>query len=281
MLNITDQLIASAGIRADHYENKGAYNYAGVQTAKPFDQTAFSPKFGLVYQPIKDALSLFGNYQNGFVNPGLYTNGSGQSIVAKLQNANQVEGGIKMALFNGKLNGTLSYYRINLTNVLRSIPNSPVYGQVQDGTQNSKGIEAEIIANPVTAINVVAGFAYNDSKYTKGDPDVLGLRPNTAGSPYLANLYVSYRLPQNSIKGLGVGFGGNYASNNYIINSISQGAFFLPSYTLFNSSVFLDRTKYRFGLSANNVFNKHYYTGYTTVNPQKLRQFVLTASYKL
>jgi len=45
--------------------------------------------------------------------------------------------------------------------------------------------------------------------------------------------------------------------------------------------VFLDRPKYHLGLSANNLFNKYYYTGYTTVNPQKLRQFVLSASYKL
>jgi len=109
----------------------------------------------------------------------------------------------------------------------------------------------------------------------------LGRRPNTAGSPYLANLYVSYRLPQNTIRGLGFGLGGNYASDNKIVNSVSQGTFSLPSYTLVNASVFLDRTKYRLGLSANNLTDKHYYTGYTTVNPQKLRQFVLSASYKL
>ncbi|ASU35587.1 TonB-dependent receptor [Mucilaginibacter xinganensis] len=281
VLNITDQLIASAGGRLDHYENKGTYNFDHVQQTRPFNQTAFSPKFGLIYQPVKDQLSFFANYQNGFVNPGVFTNGNNEPVVAKLQNANQVEGGFKLALFNGKLNGTISYYRINLTNTLRAIPNSPVYGQVQDGTQTSKGFETEIIANPFSGINIVAGFSYNDSKYTRADSDVIGRRPNTAGSPYLANLYISYRLPQNVVKGLGVGIGGNYASDNKIINSNSQGTFSLPSYTLFNGSLFFDRSKYRLGLSANNITNKHYYTGYTTVNPQKLRQFVLSASYKL
>jgi len=281
VVNITEQLIASAGVRLDHYENEGTYNIDHVQQSKPFNQTAFSPKFGLIYQPVKEALSLFVNYQNGFVNPGIYTNANNQPTVAKLQNANQIEGGVKLALFNGKLNGTISYYRINLTNSLRAIPNSPVYGSIQDGTQNSKGFEAEVIANPVTGINVVAGFAYNDSKYTNAEADVIGRRPNTAGSPYLANLYVSYRLPQNTVKGLGFGLGGNYASDNKIVNSASQGTFSLPSYTLLNASVFLDRTKYRLGLTANNLTDKHYYTGYTTVNPQKLRQFVLSVSYKL
>ncbi|HVW98462.1 MAG TPA: TonB-dependent receptor [Mucilaginibacter sp.] len=281
VLNITDRLIASAGVRVDHYKHKGTYNLDNVQLTKPFSQTAFSPKFGLIYEVIKDGLSLFGNYQNGFVNPGVYTNGDNQPTVADLQNANQIEGGVKLALFNGRLSGTISYYHIRLSNMLRSIPNSPVYGQVQDGTQTSKGFEAEIIANPVNGVNVVGGFSYNDSKYTRGDADVLGLRPVTAGSPYLANLYISYRLPQTALKGLGLGFGGNYASDNKIVNSVSQGTFSLPSYTLLNASLFFDRPKYHFGLSANNLTNKHYYTGYTTVNPQKLRQFVLSASYKL
>ncbi|MET3978191.1 iron complex outermembrane receptor protein [Mucilaginibacter sp. UYP25] len=281
VINITDRLIASIGARVDRFENKGTYNLDGLQTVKPFAQTGFSPKLGLIFQPIKEALSIFANYQNGFKNPDVFTDGSGTAVIPKIQNANQAEGGVKMALFNGKLNGTLSVYRIKVTNTIRSIPNSPVFGSIQDGTQTSKGFEAELVANPVSAINIVAGFSYNDSKYTAGDPDVLGLRPNTAGSPYLANLYVSYRLPQSLIKGIGVGIGGNYASNNKVINSVSQGSFELPSYALLNASVYLDRPKYRFGLSGNNLTDKHYYTGFTTINPQRLRQFVLSASYKL
>jgi len=280
VINLTDKLIASLGVRVDRYENKGNYSLDGEQTSKPFNQTAVSPKFGLVYQPIRDALSLFANYQNGFNNPDPYLNANNESINPKIQNANQIEGGVKMGLFNGKLNGTLSYYRINVTNIIRAIPGSAI-GSIQDGTQNSKGFEAEIAASPVASVNIIAGFAYNDSKFTKANADVEGYRPNTAGSPYLANLYISYRLPQNTIKGLGVSAGGNYGSANKVINSVSQGTFELPSYTLLNGSVFLDRAKYRFTFSGNNLTNKHYYTGFTTINPQKLRQFILTASYKL
>lgn len=281
VVNITDRLIASVGLRVDRFENKGSYKLDGSLSSPSFSQTAFSPKFGLIYQPIKDALSLFANYQNGFQNPGVYINSDNVSAIAKVQNANQIEGGVKMALFNGKLNGTLSYYRINLTNVLRVDPNSPVFGQIQDGTQSSKGFEAEIIANPISSVNIIAGFSYNDSKMTKGGVDVQGLRPNTAGSPYLANFYASYRLPATALKGLGIGFGGNYASANKIINSVSQGSFELPAYTVLNGNLFYDKSKYRFGLSVNNLANKEYYTGYTTINPQRLRQFVLSASYKL
>jgi len=282
VFNITEQLLASAGVRVDRFENKGSYDLAGTQTAKPYSQTVLSPKFGLVYQALKEQLSFFANYQNGFVNPRPFQDITGTTVTPKAQNANQLEGGVKMALFNGKLNGTVSYYNIKLTNVLRNlqgtaeIPNP----QVQDGTQRSEGFEAEIIANPISALNVIAGFSYNNSKYIRADADVEGLRPNTAGSPYLANFYVSYRLPQTLVKGLGAGFGGNYASENKVINSVAQGTFTLPSYTVLNANLFLDRVKYRLGLAANNVGNKRYYTGYTTINPQNPRQFVLSASYK-
>jgi iron complex outermembrane receptor protein len=282
VVNITDRLIASVGLRVDRFENKGSYKLDGSLSSPSFSQTAFSPKFGLIYQPIKDALSLFANFQNGFQNPGVYNDADTKPVIAKVQNATQIEGGVKMALFNGKLNGTVSYYRINLTNVLRNVPGSGAQAiQVQDGTQNSKGFEAEIIANPIASVNIIAGFAYNDSKFTKSDANVQGLRPNTAGSPYLANFYASYRLPATALKGLGIGFGGNYASSNKIINSVSEGSFELPSYVVLNSNLFYDKVKYRFGLSVNNLANKEYYTGYTTINPQRLRQFVLSASYKL
>ncbi len=85
------------------------------------------------------------------------------------------------------------------------IPVSLPSRRIQDGTQLSKGIEAEIIANPVTGLNLVAGFSYNDSKYEKADADVKGLRPATAASPYTANWWISYRLPAGTLKGLGAG----------------------------------------------------------------------------
>lgn len=280
VINLTDRLIASIGARVDNYHNKGTYLLDGTQSAKPFNQTGFSPKFGLIFQPVKDQVSLFANYQNGFSNPGLYTDADNQSAIAKLQNANQAEGGVKLSLFDGKLSSTLSYYRIKVTNTLRQVAGLPYYAQIQDGTQVSKGFEAEIIANPIPSVNIVAGFSYNDSKYTGGDVSIIGYRPNTAGSPYLTNFYASYRLPGSALKGLGLGFGGNYVSKNKIINSAAEGTFSLPAYTILNTNLFYDKAKYRFGLSVNNLANKKYYTGYTTINPQRLRQVVLSASYK-
>jgi len=82
------------------------------------------------------------------------------------------------------------------------------------------------------------------------------------------------------VKGLGFGFGGNYASDNKIINSVSQGVFIIPSHTIFNATAFYDQPKYRINFAVNNLANKEYWVGYTTLNPQMLRQMVLSLTYK-
>lgn len=277
VFNITDQLIASAGLRVDRFDNKGNYDPTTQTTSGAYKQTAFSPKFGLVYQPLKDHISLFANYQNSFNNK---TGTTENNQPLKPEQANQIEGGVKLDLFDGKLSGTVSYYDIKVKNIVRPSTINPILS-VQDGTQYSKGFEAEVIANPIIGLNIVAGFSYNDSKLTKSaDASVEGLRPATASSPYLANFWVSYKFHQGAVKGFGLGFGGNYASDNKIVNSRTIGVFTLPAYTVLGASAFYDTNKYRFGAKLDNLTNEKYWIGYTTINPQKLRSFALSATYK-
>ena len=276
VFNITDRLIFSAALRSDYFENKGNYDQASGKYSGKFDQTAFSPKFGLVYQPVKNKVSLFANYQNGFTN---ITGTDYKGKTFKPEQATQIEGGVKLNAFGGKLNGTISYYDIEVKDLVRPYAANPNFS-IQDGTQLSKGIEAEIIAKPAMGLNVVAGFSYNDSKYEKADPDVEGRRPATAMSPYSANLWIGYSLLYGKAKGLGFGFGGNYASDNKILNSEYYGVFTLPEYVVMNATVFYDQPKYRIGLKVDNLTNKHYWIGYTTMNPQKLRSLTGSISFK-
>lgn len=276
VLNITDNLIASAAIRADHFDNKGDYDQATGKYSGSYNQKAFSPRFGLVYQPVKDRISLFANYQNGFTNIA-GTDYKGKTF--KPEQATQIEGGIKADAFGGKLSGTISYYNIEVKDIVRPYAANPNFS-IQDGTQLSKGIEAEIIAKPALGLNILAGFSYNDSKYEKADADVEGRRPATAMSPYTANLWIGYSLLYGKAKGLGLGFGGNYASDNKIVNSNYYGVFTLPEYVILNATVFYDQPKYRIGLKVDNLTNKEYWIGYTTMDPQKLRSVTGSISFK-
>ncbi|WP_149698899.1 TonB-dependent receptor [Chitinophaga sp. CF418] len=278
VLNITDKLAVQAALRVDYFDRKGTYdNTSGKTGADGYTQTALSPKFGIVYQIIKDKFSVFGNYQNGFKNVAGYDSSKQKAFTP--EQANQIEGGVKMDLFDGRLTGTFSYYDIKVKDIVRTDPEHPLRS-IQDGTQLSKGFEAQIIANPIQGLNIIAGFAYNDSKYEKSSSDVEGRRPTTAGSPVLANLWLSYHLPISATRGLNFGFGGNYASETKVVNSASTGIFTLPEYTVLNASISYDTNKFRIGAKVDNLTDKHYWIGYSTMNPQKTRSITGSIAFK-
>lgn len=276
VLNVTDKLLLSAGLRIDRFHNRGTYMPDADTTTGKYDQTALSPKFGIVYQLVKDKVALFGNYQSGF------TNQNGQDYTGKTfkpEQARQWEGGVKLNAFNGRLSTTLSYYDIKVNDLVRTDPAHPNFS-IQNGTQFSRGFEAEVIANPFRGFDIAAGYAYNDSKLAQADADVEGRRPVTAGPANLVNFWASYHFSGEKLKGLGIGFGGNYASDNRTINSKSTGVFILPSYTVLNASIFYNKPSYRISLKMDNLTNEKYWIGYTTIDPQMLRRVVASVAFK-
>jgi len=280
VLNLTDKLSVLAALRVDRYDNKGGLFYSPVDAYK---QTAWSPKFGLVYQPIKDRLAVFANYQNSFTNQNsTYLDAQGQSYATKPERANQAEAGVKLDAAGGRVSATVSYYDIRVSNILRTLGYNAAGIAIgsQDGNQWSRGAELSLTTSPLPGFNVVAGFGYNYSVFVNTSDDVNGRRPNTASSPVLANAWLSYRQPEGPLRGLGLGVGGNYASDNKIVNSATLGEFVLPSYTVLNASVFYDQPHYRLSVKADNFTNTHYWIGYTTINAQKLRSIVGSVAYK-
>lgn len=278
VLNVTDRLLVMAGVRLDYYDNKGTFNLATgkINDGSAYHQVAASPKFGAVYQVIKDQLSVFGNYQNGFTNQQ-GADSAGHTF--RPEQANQWEAGVKTDLFNGRLSGTISYYDIKVKDIVRADPTHPNFS-IQNGTQRSKGLEVEVVANPLAGLNITAGYAYNDSKYLLSDASTEGRRPGTAGPANLANLWISYRISGGAAKGLGFGFGGNYADKNKIINYSPDDVFYLPSYTVLNAAITYDRAKFRLALKLNNLTDKLYFTGYSTFNAQTPRQLVASAAFR-
>ncbi|WP_317206709.1 TonB-dependent receptor [Mucilaginibacter daejeonensis] len=287
VFNVTESLMAMASLRVDRFDSRGSYNFATNMMANNsvYKQTAVSPKFGLVYQIVKDQVSVFGNYMNGFRNVAPVTQPLNDiSGVFKPQQANQIEGGVKVDVFQNKLNFTASYYDIKVNNTTRTAPlvrNGTTYNiTIQDGKQVSRGFEMDLIANPVMGLNIVAGYSHNNSKMTESAASVLGRRPVSAGPADLVNAWISYTQPTGKLSGLGVGFGGNYAGKNIVSNDAVVGQFTLPSYTVLNSTVFYNAKQFRLGLKVDNLTNKTYYKGWTTVEMQQPRAVVANVSFK-
>jgi iron complex outermembrane receptor protein len=275
VVNVTDHLMALLSVRVDRFESKGTRNHSvdTVLANTRYRQTAVSPKFGLVYQVVKDKVSLFANYMNGFSNLAPVTQPVPEiSGVLKPQQANQMEGGVKLDLCNNRLRVTASYYDIKVDNMTLTdvyVKDGRNYNiTVQEGTQRSKGVELEVQANPIDGLNILAGYSYNDSKFTKAAPALNGRRPAAAGPANLANAWISYTLPTGKLKGLGAGVGGNYVDKHLTANSATTGVFTLPSYTLLNGTVFYDANWYRLGVKIDNATNVAYFVGQGVLSPQ-------------
>lgn len=271
VVNFTDNLMAMLSLRVDRYARQ-ATRTNGVVSNDGDKQTQFSPKLGLVYQPIKDKIALFGNYLNGFSNPTPSLNSTTQIYSYwKPEKANQWEGGVKLDLFDGKWSSTISYYNIEVKDKVRALGDGT---SAQDGTQQSKGFEFDIIANPFTGFNMVAGYGYNDNTFTKDTEANEGKR--AAWTPvHVANVWISYRLMNGTAKGLGVGFGGNYAGKTFF--DVDE-KFSVPAYTIFGATIFYDQPKYRVGLKCNNLTGERYWNFYG--QPQKPTEVVANISYK-
>ncbi|MBV7529463.1 TonB-dependent receptor [Chitinophaga sp. sic0106] len=286
VLNVTDRLLAMASLRVDYYDLKGYKDYISQTTGAGYNQVALSPKFGLIYQVVKDRVSLFANYMNGFKNVAPQTFPLPElQYTMKPQQANQWEGGVKTELANGKLNLTASYYDIKVNNILLpatyTAPDGTVYNyNSQGGVQTSRGFELEVGANPLPGLNITAGYSHNTSNLPEAPANTKGLRPVSAGPVDQANLWVSYTVKSGTLHGLGAGFGGNYASENIVTNTVTTGQFILPSYTILNASVFYDVKKYRIGLKLDNLTNKEYFTGWTTIEQQMPRRFSANVTYR-
>lgn len=276
LINVTRDLMALVSLRIDRFVNVGILNNSTNVTSAGYKQTAYSPKFGLVYQLIPEKISLFGNYQNGFTNKtGTDYNGD----AFRPEHANQYEGGVKFDLLAGKISGNVSYYDIKVSDIVRAYDLNPALS-IQNGTQKSKGIEAELIANPIAGLNIITGYGYNDSRYVNTSDNLNGLRPVSAGPEQTINAWVSYRINRGVMEGFGAGFGGNYATANYAVNTKALGQFILPSYKIYNAAVFYDQKRYRIGLKVNNLGNTKYWVGNSTMNPQMLREIIANLTFK-
>ncbi|MFC6101182.1 TonB-dependent receptor [Olivibacter domesticus] len=269
VLNITDRLMAMLSLRVDRFENAAPIANGVKAATGAYNQTAFSPKLGLTYQLVKDQLSVFGNYMNGFQNVGPVTQPTGTVDIFKPRQANQWEGGVKLEVLNKKLNATLSYYDIKISNDTRNVEGV----MIQDATSKSKGFEAELIANPVDGLNIIAGYASNSYRILNASANIGNYQAQVPTD--FINFWASYKFTGNVLKNIGLGFGGNYVSSCFFD---AENTIVIPAYTVLNASVFYDQPKWRLSLKANNLSNERYWTNYGI--PETLRQYLGTISFK-
>ncbi|MEH2463052.1 TonB-dependent siderophore receptor [Nostoc sp.] len=119
--------------------NSTSISVDGITTKSEFNDGAFSPRAGLVYQPI-EPISLYASFSTSFV-PNNSRTASGEAL--EPSRGTQYEVGIKSELFDRRLSVTLAAYDITKTNILTTDPNNILYS-IAVGEVKSRGIELDI-----------------------------------------------------------------------------------------------------------------------------------------
>ncbi|MEH1914728.1 TonB-dependent siderophore receptor [Nostoc sp.] len=253
-ISILDNLKLLVGGRLD-WVSQNQTN-SGIDSPEQND-SAFSPRVGLVYQPSK-SVSLYTSYSQSF----LPTSGFNPDDRAfKPTKGTQYEAGIKTDFLDGKLSTTLAAYQITKTNVTIEDQNNRGF-QIQVGEQRSRGIELDITGEILPGWKVIGSYAYTDAEVTE-DIDIsvgnklLGVPENQA------SLWTTYEIQKGDLKGLGFGLGLFYVGERA---ALSDNSVELPNYLRTDAAIFYRRDRLNAAINIRNLFDTDYFSstyGYT------------------
>ena len=211
---------------------------------------AFSPRLGVVYQPI-EPLSLYGSFSQSFT-PNNALDEDGELI--EPVRGTQFEAGIKGELFDGDLFATLAAFNINQTNIAIA---DPVLDNVSRaiGEQRSRGIELDVIGEILPGWNIITSYAYTDTEVTEDDgSETEGNR--FQGVPENAvSLWTTYEIQSGNLQGLGFGAGLFFVGER---EGDIDNTFQVPSYTRTDASIFYNQDKWRAAINVRNLFDIDY-----------------------
>lgn len=265
-----------AGFRYDNLTTASTYYGSSASTIN--DRPPLTPRFGVLWQPVKQA-SLYGSYTEnyGITALGAQTQ-NGQPLPP--ESAQQWEAGIKGEFLDKKLTTTLAFYQITKQNIPTADPSNPAF-ETAIGQARSRGLELEATGEILPGWKIIGGYSYISSVITQDNgtsfdgypsPSMQGLR--LPGVPYNSgSLWSTYEIQEGPFKRLKVGAGVVARSqeqaydstvppySGYVVDSI-------PAFAVLNAMASypfrVGSTKWTAQVNLNNIFNTAYFS---TVNP--------------
>lgn len=239
-----------------------------------------TPRLGITYD-LTDSLALYAAYSTGF--RGAYNYNGRETPKPEL--SRNYEAGIKMAFNDLGLSGTLAVFEQTRRNVSTPDPdpaNAILGYSVQSGEQRARGVEADLVWEPIPAFSLLTSYAYTQAEVTDDNSIPIG-----AGLPrvprHSGRLAARYRILDGAAKGLGFGAGITALSARELTlpNTVS-----VPGYALLDAQTSYEFDHYTVSVSAVNltgrkVFETYQYLGSPVVLPTQPRSafLTLTASF--
>jgi iron complex outermembrane receptor protein len=279
-IDLGDQWKVRIGGRYDWFKQEIADRLSTLQPPEQ-DVTKFSPSAGLVYEP-SDGLSFYAAYGEGF-RPN-----SGFDILRRPFEPEETESyevGMKFALANGTLNGTIAVFQMEKTNVITADPVNSGFS-VAIGEAESKGVEFELSGDLPAQFRFMLSYAYTDAESSTSvlDPDFR--KVVQAGDP-LINIpehnasVLLFKDFDIGTRTLTLGAGAKYFSRRL---GETGTDFYLPEYTLVRLQASFDLTdKLSLAGEVTNLTDEEYYpASYSSlwVAAGAPQQFQIRASYE-
>ena len=239
-----------------------------------------TPRLGITYD-LTQTLALYAAYSTGF--RGAF-NFNGRET-PKPELSRNYEAGVKLAFKDLGLTGTLAAFEQTRRNVSTPDPdpaNAILGYSVQSGEQRARGVEADLIWEPIPALSLLANYAYTQAEVT--DDNSIPVGDGLPRVPRHSGRFAArYRILDGAAKGLGFGAGVTALSARELTlpNTVS-----VPGYALLDAQASYDFDRYTLSVSAVNltgrkVFETYQYLGSPVVLPTQPRSayLTLTASF--
>ena len=290
-IELTSKLKVITGLRYSYLEsttNTTTYS-SGITSETKTNDNIISSKLGIVFQPTKTN-SIFASYSDLFV----LNTGTDKNFQALPHSTiNQYEIGIKNELFKGRLNANITGYSINFGNLAQTdFSNGNINTNIKElaGSYTSKGIEIDISGN-FKNIRAMAGYSFNETKYTKSNIYDKGTQLRFAPKN-TANASLFYTFENSKLKGLEIGvqsvyigkiLGGRLRPNNASTPAeLARKPISVDGFLQFDASVGYTTNAFSIRAKLSNIGNVTSYYVYddNTVTPIAPRMISTTVTYK-
>ncbi|MPT01336.1 MAG: TonB-dependent siderophore receptor [Pseudomonas sp.] len=275
-ISLADPLTAIIGARANWYDYEQENN-AGASGKFSVDEKIV-PYAALIYD-LNDNFSVYASYTEIF-NPQTVVDKNNKVLDPIVGEA--YETGIKGEFYDGRLNTSLAFFRINQvgtpiddTSVPIGCNGSTGYCKIASGKSRSEGIDLEISGEVLPGWQVTGGYTYNTTEYVKNTAQTNGDAIRTTDPEHMLRVFTSYRLP-GTLDAWTIGAGVQAQSDIYSQSGSAKAT--QAGYAVYNGLLkYRINDNYSVQLNANNLFDKHYYrqigttaTGYYWGDPRNV-----------
>jgi iron complex outermembrane receptor protein len=158
-----------------------------------------------------------------------------------------------------QLSGQLALYQIDRSQVAVTDNSDVLRRSEAAGRQRSRGIEADLLWQPLEGLNLLANYAHTDARFVDDKAGVaignrLALVPEDSG-----RIWANYRLPPGGFGGVSLGFGVYLRTGAYLSNN---NDFKTAGYHSFDAALAYETARFKWAATVKNLSDSDYFQPY-------------------